>query len=181
MFFQKLVGGNNGQIFPWLLIEECVALPLGGPPLNGLVFERLHLLAGTLPACQPVILRAPESNHGGHGGFDVLFKGYLDILFGFECRIEQQVSNYSRIVLFGIIGIIQTGVCCCQQSNVPACRASACDNAFWIYAQFGRVLFVPPNCTLSIRDAESFTLTQPVVCGGGHEPTTREVVAEIAE
>ena len=35
MFLQKLVRGNNYQIFPWLLIEECVTLPLGGPPLNG--------------------------------------------------------------------------------------------------------------------------------------------------
>ena len=102
MFLQKLVGGNNRQIFPWLLIEECVALPLGGPPLNGLVVERLHLLAGTFPTCQPVILRAPESNHGGHGRFDVLFKGDLHVLFGFECRIEQQVSHNRRIVLFGV-------------------------------------------------------------------------------
>ena len=88
MFLQKLVGGNNRQIFPWLLVEECVTLPLGGPPLNGIVFERLHLLTGTLPACQPVILRAPERNHGGHGRFDVVFEGDLHVLFGFERRIE---------------------------------------------------------------------------------------------
>ena len=130
MFLQKLVGGNNGQIFPWLPFKKSVALPLGGPPLNGLVFEHLHLLAGTLPACQPLILRAPESNHRGHGRFDVLFKGDLHIIFWFECRIEQQVSNDSRIVLFGIIGIIQTGICGCQQSDMPASRASAGDNAF---------------------------------------------------
>ena len=62
MFLQKPVSGNNRQIFPWLLIEECVALPLGHvhhsmdsfssdlhllAPLNAL----FHHLSASCPSC----------------------------------------------------------------------------------------------------------------------------------
>ena len=89
-----------------------------------------------------------ERNHRGHGRFDVLFEGDLHIL-GFELLDEKAGKQQQTYRTLWNRWDRSDRVGGCQQSDMPACRASAGYNAFWINAQFGCVLFISPNCGIS--------------------------------